>query len=96
MKPLGTVTAYFNIEKIQTVNGIHQTKSLLMSRTRETHLYRTLNAIRMVKTITRGWRISEEYSKADIIIVNLITSECFTTYIHKHTTNTKTEHKPYY
>jgi|TARA_A100001388_G_C28751860_1_gene492638 hypothetical protein len=54
MKPLGTVTADFNIEKIQTVNGIHHNKSLLMSRTRKTHLYGTLNAIRMVKSNRTG------------------------------------------
>jgi hypothetical protein len=48
MKALGIVTAYFNIEKIQTANGIHHNKSLLMTKTRETHLYGTLNAISIV------------------------------------------------
>ena len=54
MKALGTVTADFNIEKIQTVNGIHHSKSLLIARTGETHLYGTLNDISIVQNNHTG------------------------------------------
>jgi hypothetical protein len=54
MKALGIVTAYFNIEKIQTANGIHHNNSLLMTKTRKTHLSRTLNDISIVQNNRTG------------------------------------------